>query len=161
MSTSTAKAADPLTIDVERVRGDFPILSREVHGKPLVYLDNAATAQKPQSVIDVIERYYREENANIHRGVHYLSETATEAYEQARYRIQELIGAPTPEEVLFVRGTTEGINLVASSFGERFVSAGDEIISWLHCLALTRPSPVCVMRPAQELGSPFKIRFSL
>ena len=115
-------------IDIESVRRDFPLLQREVHGKPLVYLDNAATAQKPQVVIDVIERYYREENSNIHRGVHYLSETATEDYEKARLSIQALIGAPTPEEVLFVRGTTEGINLVASSFGDRFVDAGDEII---------------------------------
>ena len=128
MTSTKSDVAAQGAVTIESVRSDFPILQREVHGKPLVYLDNAATAQKPQSVIDVIDRYYREENANIHRGVHYLSETATEAYEQARYRIQELIGAPTPEEVLFVRGTTEGINLVASSFGERFVSAGDEII---------------------------------
>ena len=115
-------------VTVESVRQDFPLLHREIHGKPLVYLDNAATAQKPNTVIDVVERYYREENANIHRGVHYLSETATEAYEQARLRLQALIHAPSPEEVLFVRGATEGINLVASSFGERFVKSGDEII---------------------------------
>ena len=81
-------------VTVESVRQDFPLLHREIHGKPLVYLDNAATAQKPNTVIDVVERYYREENANIHRGVHYLSETATEAYEQARLRLQALIHAP-------------------------------------------------------------------
>ena len=128
MTSTKSDVAAPGAVSIDSVRKDFPLLGREVHGKPLVYLDNAATAQKPQSVIDVIERYYREENANIHRGVHYLSETATEAYEQARHRVRDLIGAPTPEEVLFVRGTTEGINLVASSFGERFVSTGDEII---------------------------------
>ena len=91
---AVSDTVDTREVTVESVRQDFPLLQREVHGKPLVYLDNAATAQKPKSVIDVIERYYREENANIHRGVHYLSETATEAYEQARLRLQELIGAP-------------------------------------------------------------------
>lgn len=114
--------------DVERVRRDFPILSRSVRGKPLVYLDNAATSQKPQVVIDAITRYYTEENANIHRGVHLLSEKATAAYEGARDKIRRWINAGSTRETIFVRGTTEAINLVAWSFGSRFVGAGDEII---------------------------------
>jgi len=114
--------------DVERVRRDFAILHQKVNGKPLVYLDNAATSQKPESVLRAIDKYYREYNSNIHRGVHYLSERATQAYEQGRQAAQHFINAGDPSEVIFVRGTTEGINLVAQTYGRKHVGAGDEII---------------------------------
>ena len=114
--------------DVQKIREDFPILRQRVHGKPLVYLDNAATAQKPQAVIEAIERYYRAENSNIHRGVHYLSEQATQAYEAARAKARGFLNAAHDREIVFVRGTTEGINLVAQSHGRTFLKAGDEII---------------------------------
>ncbi|HEY7556137.1 MAG TPA: cysteine desulfurase [Candidatus Binatia bacterium] len=114
--------------DVVAARRDFPILSRTVHGKPLVYLDNGASSQKPQSVIETLSRYYREEHANIHRGVHFLSERATAAYEDARQKIQAFINAAHKEEIIFVRGTTEAINLVAQSYGRSELTAGDEII---------------------------------
>ena len=103
--------------DVQKLRQDFPILNQRVHGKPLVYLDNAATTQKPQSVIDTMVRSYAEENANIHRGVHVLSERATRAYEEAREKVRGFLNAPDPREIIFVRGTTEAINLVAQTFG--------------------------------------------
>jgi len=122
----TAGAAPAL--DVERVRADFPLLARTVRGKPLVYLDNAATTQKPRVVIETLLRYYEYGNANIHRGVHLLSQTATEQYERARRTVQRLFNAERPHEVIFTRGTTEAINLVAASFGRRFVGAGDEIV---------------------------------
>ena len=114
--------------DVERIRKDFPILHQEVHGKPLVYLDNAATTQKPQAVIDTLDAYYARDNANVHRGVHLLSERATEAYEAARVRIQRFLNAAHTREIIFVRGTTEGINLVAQTYGRRAVGPGDEIV---------------------------------
>lgn len=114
--------------DVERIREDFPILSREVHGRPLVYLDNAATTQKPRAVIDRISRYYAEENANVHRGVHLLSAEGTEAFERARQSVASFIGAPSPREVVFTRGTTEGINLVAHGFSAAVLKPGDEIV---------------------------------
>ncbi|MGZ7031498.1 MAG: SufS family cysteine desulfurase [Thermoanaerobaculia bacterium] len=114
--------------DVARVREDFPILHRMVRGKPLVYLDNAATTQKPNAVIDRIVRYYTEENANVHRGVHYLSEVATAAYEGARTIVKNFINARSEKEIVFTRGTTEGINLVAYSYGRVHVREGDEII---------------------------------
>lgn len=114
--------------DVARVRQDFPILSALVHGKPLVYFDNGATSQKPQCVIDAIEHYYRAENSNIHRGVHHLSEQATAAYEAARGKLRGFINARSDKEIIFVRGTTEAINLVAQSYGRAFLKAGDEII---------------------------------
>src|SRR5919108_4313494 len=114
--------------DVEKVRHDFPILAAKVHGRPLVYLDNGATSQKPQVVIDVLNRYYLAENSNIHRGVHYLSERATAAYEAAREKIRRFINARREQEIVFVRGTTEAINLVAQSYGRRFLKEGDEII---------------------------------
>ena len=113
---------------VERVREDFPILKRLIHGHPLVYLDSAATSQKPQSVIDAMTRYYEEDNANIHRGIHYLSERATADYEAARRRIGRFLNAPDPGETIFVRGTTEAINLVAQSYGRAFIREGDEIV---------------------------------
>jgi cysteine desulfurase/selenocysteine lyase len=114
--------------DVERLRAEFPILSRTVHGKPLVYLDNANTTQKPRAVIEADRRYYEEENANIHRGTHWLSERATEAYEGARGKVARFLGAASPKEVVFTRGTTEAINLVASSFSRTFLKPGDEIL---------------------------------
>jgi cysteine desulfurase/selenocysteine lyase len=114
--------------DVERVRKDFPILQQVVHGKPLVYLDNAATTQKPQPVLDALQAYYRADNANVHRGVHLLSERATAAYEAARERIQRFIHAAHRREIIFVRGTTEGINLVAQTYGRRNLKARDEIL---------------------------------
>ena len=114
--------------DVERVRKDFPALHQRVHGKPLVYLDNAATSQKPQAVIDALVAYYTFDNSNVHRGVHLLSERATEAYEGARARIQRHLNAASPREIVFVRQATEGINLVMASYGRRFVGAGDEIV---------------------------------
>src|SRR5580698_4693599 len=104
----------PMRFDVEGIRAQFPILHRKVHGKPLVYFDNAATTQKPQAVIDAIRRYYEHENANIHRGVHTLSQQATDAYEEARKKIARFINAPEPREIIFTRGTTESINLVAA-----------------------------------------------
>jgi cysteine desulfurase/selenocysteine lyase len=121
--TGNGKPFDP-----QRVRADFPILATTVYGKPLVYLDNGATTQKPSAVIDRISRYYREENANIHRGVYRLSQLATEAYEEARRKIQRFIHAADEREVIFTRGTTEGINLVASSYARTTLKRGDEII---------------------------------
>lgn len=114
--------------DPEVIRGEFPILKMSVSGKPLVYLDNAATAQKPQSVIDAISNYYAEENSNIHRGVHYLSDIATRKYEGVRNKVQKLLNARHDHEIIFVRGTTEGINLVAQSFGKLCIGSGDEIV---------------------------------
>ena len=118
-----ASALDPATI-----RPDFPILRQRVHGKPLVYLDNAATTQKPQSVLDRLVQYYAEENANVHRGVHTLSERATEAYERARETVRRFLNAAASREIVFVRGTTEGINLVAQTYGRANVGRGDEIV---------------------------------
>jgi len=114
--------------DVKRVREDFPILGTTVHGKPLVYLDNAATSQKPRAVLDAIRRFYEEECANTHRGVHTLSMRATEDYEGARARVARFIGAAEAREVIFVRGATEAINLVANAFGRGRVKAGDEVL---------------------------------
>ncbi len=114
--------------NVERVRADFPILRRQVRGKRLVYLDNAATSQKPAVVIEALRRYYEQENANIHRGVHFLSEQATGEYEAARAAIQNFLGAGDASEIIFVRSATEGINLVAQSYGRANVRAGDEVL---------------------------------
>ncbi|HEX6805975.1 MAG TPA: cysteine desulfurase [Terriglobales bacterium] len=114
--------------NVERVRRDFPILAREVHGKKLVYLDNAATSQKPQMVMDAISRYYQQENSNVHRGVHFLSELATAEYERARHLAQKFIQARSANEIIFVRGTTEGINLVAQTYGRAHLGEGDEVL---------------------------------
>jgi len=117
-----------LLTDIEAIRAHFPILSREVNGKPLVYLDNGATSQKPQSVIDAISHYYEYENSNIHRGVHTLSQDATAAYEDVRKKVQKFINAKHDHEIIFTSGTTDGINLVASSFGASLVRKGDEIL---------------------------------
>jgi cysteine desulfurase/selenocysteine lyase len=114
--------------DVDRIRADFPILKQKIHGKPLVYFDNGATSQKPQAVIEALNRYYTMENSNIHRGVHFLSEQATAAYEAARQKIKRFVNAGSEREIIFVRGTTEAINLVAQSYGRSFLKPGDEII---------------------------------
>ena len=114
--------------DIEKIRGDFPILNQQVYGKPLAYLDNAATTQKPQCVIDTINHYYACDNANVHRGVHALSERATADYEAARQRIASFFNARDKREVIFTRGTTESINLIAASWGGAHISAGDEVL---------------------------------
>ena len=114
--------------DINKVRSDFPILTREVYGKPLVYLDNGATTQKPRTVVDAITQEYYSVNANVHRGVHYLSQEATKLHEASRERVRQFIGAASTQEVIFTRGTTEAINLLAASFGEAFLREGDEVI---------------------------------
>jgi cysteine desulfurase/selenocysteine lyase len=120
--------APPSAFDAAAVRGDFPILSREAHGRPLVYLDNASTTQKPQVVIDRIGRFYRDENANVHRGLYELSERATDAYEGARHAVRGFVNAADRREIVFTRGTTESINLVAQSYGGSHVGPGDEVV---------------------------------
>lgn len=117
-----------MSLDINKVRADFPILSRTIHGKPLVYLDNGATAQKPLQVLDALDSMHRELNANIHRGAHFLSEQSTEKYENAREIIRGFINAASTREIIFTAGTTAAINLVAFSFGEKFVKAGDEVV---------------------------------
>jgi cysteine desulfurase/selenocysteine lyase len=114
--------------DVWNIREDFPILKQRVHGKPLIYLDNAATSQKPQHVIDTLQHYYAAENANIHRGAYALSEQATQAYEDARMKVRHFINAPSEREIIFTRNVSEAINLVVHSYGRKFIQAGDEII---------------------------------
>lgn len=128
VKTSHREIGTTPAFDVYRVRKDFPILHQTVHGKPLVYLDNAATTQKPQAVIEAIAHYYRTDNSNIHRGVHTLSERATEAYEKTRLAAQKFINAADSKEVIFLRGTTEAINLVAQTYGRKHVGAGDEVL---------------------------------
>jgi cysteine desulfurase/selenocysteine lyase len=123
MASATATA-----YSVEKIRRDFPILHQKVHGHPLVYLDNAATSQKPRAVIDAISRYYESGNANIHRGVHFLSEHATEEHEAARRTVQRFLNAADKREIIFVRSATEGINLVAQTYGRTHVKAGDEVL---------------------------------
>jgi cysteine desulfurase/selenocysteine lyase len=113
---------------VEKIRRDFPILHQQVYGHPLVYLDNAATSQKPRAVIDVISRYYERGNANIHRGVHFLSEHATEEHEAARRTVQRFLNAPDKREIIFVRSATEGVNLVAQTYGRKHVGSDDEVL---------------------------------
>jgi len=119
---------EKMVLDPEKIKKDFPILNRKIHGKPLVYLDNAATTQKPLAVIEAIHHYYLNENSNIHRGVHTLSEQATLAYEGAREKIRAFIGAKETSEIIFVRGATEGINLIAQTYGRKFIGSGDEIV---------------------------------
>jgi cysteine desulfurase/selenocysteine lyase len=128
VTRSTTIVADAPALDAARWRADFPALQQQVHGHPLVYLDNAATTQKPRIVLDALRRYYEQDNANIHRGVHALSVRATAAYEHARRRAQEFIGAREPSEIVFVRGATEAVNLVAQTYGRTHVRAGDEIL---------------------------------
>jgi cysteine desulfurase/selenocysteine lyase len=127
METS-ATIVNPAKLDIERVRKDFPILQTSVYGYPLVYMDNAATTQKPWAVIRAMEEYYTEINSNVHRGVHYLSQRATDAYEGGRKKVAEFIHAKHDHEIIFTRGTTESINLVAASFGKKFIKKGDSIL---------------------------------
>ncbi|MGH8562254.1 MAG: aminotransferase class V-fold PLP-dependent enzyme, partial [Nevskiales bacterium] len=115
-------------LDVQRIRAEFPILHQQVHGRPLVYLDNAASTQKPHSVIRALQRYYEQDNSNVHRGVHTLSERATAAYEGARDKVRGFLNAAHREEIVFTRGTTESINLVAQSFLRPLLRPGDEIL---------------------------------
>lgn len=124
----TAVAQHKTVLDVEKIRKDFPILSRKVNGKPLVYFDNAASSQKPQTVIDASNKYYSYENANIHRGVHTLSQEATSAYEVVREKVRAFINADKSHEIIFTKGTTDSINLVASSFGKTNIGEGDEVL---------------------------------
>lgn len=126
--TPKVRAERAAGFDVGRVRQDFPLLGEQVRGKPLIYFDNAATSQKPRVVIDAVQRFLSTSNANIHRGVHRLSERATEAYEHGRKKVQRFINAAESREIIFVRGTTEAINLVASSYGRTHIGAGDEIV---------------------------------
>jgi cysteine desulfurase/selenocysteine lyase len=126
MSTLTSEI--PTTFDVEKLREDFPVLKQQIHGKPLVYLDSAATAQKPYAVIEAIRRFHEVDCANIHRGVHELSQRSTAAYEQTRTRARQFLNAASDAEIVFVRGTTEGVNLVASSWGHCNLKAGDEVV---------------------------------
>jgi cysteine desulfurase/selenocysteine lyase len=124
----TPRNRPPAPLDVRKVRDEFPILKQKVHGKPLVYLDNAATTQKPQAVLDALQHYYTADNANIHRGVHLLAERATRAYEESRAKVQRFLNAAEVREIVFVRGTTEAINLVAQSYGRSSFKPGDEIV---------------------------------
>lgn len=126
MNPPSTHAGDML--DTARLRKDFPILARQVYGRPLVYLDNAASTQKPRAVIDCIKNYYEQDNANIHRGVHYLSQKATREYEAARGKVQRFLNAEDVREIVFVRGATEGINLVAATYGRKNVGPGDEVV---------------------------------
>ncbi|NIP84092.1 MAG: aminotransferase class V-fold PLP-dependent enzyme, partial [Planctomycetales bacterium] len=124
---SVAQAATPL--DPYRLRQDFPILARKLHGdQPLIYLDNAATTQRPRQVIDAVVDVYETKYANVHRGIHWLSDQSTDLFEEAREKVRRFINAPTPEQVLFTHGTTEGINLVARSWGDSMVGPGDQIV---------------------------------
>ena len=128
MKSGDNPVVDNLDFDVERVRADFPLLRQQVNGKPLVYLDNGATSQKPQCVIDELVRYYTTENANVHRGVHTLSQLATDDYEGARGKVRRFLNAADDREIIYTRGATEGINLVAQTFGRQNVGPGDEIV---------------------------------
>jgi len=133
MSTSPDVRREPrpssaVAIDIGAVRRDFPILARQVHGRPLVYLDNAASSQKPRSVIQAERSLYEEYYANVHRGVHSLSQQSTDAYEAARAKVQAFLNAASTREIIFTRGTTEAINLVASTFGRTRIGAGDEVL---------------------------------
>ncbi len=127
-TTSKSKKTEARRHDIQKIREDFPVLHQKVNGRPLVYLDNAATTQKPRAVIEAIGHFYTKDNSNVHRGVHTLSGRATDAYEKSRVKVQQFINARKSHEIIFVRGTTEGINLVANSFGRARIEAGDEIL---------------------------------
>ena len=141
------------TVDWKTLREDFPILDQKVHGQPLLYLDNAATSQKPRAVIDALSRYYERDNANVHRGIHELSNRATAAFEAARVRAAQFLNARSADEIIFTRGTTEGINLVAAAWGAKFIQRGDKILltgphSRGQALPITflRARPTCLLR---------------
>src|SRR5213082_1618746 len=129
MTTATPTLPPKLKkLDFDKIRGDFPILNQKVHGQPLIYFDNAATTQKPLQVLDALRNYYERDNANVHRGIHELSNRATAAFEAARTRAARFINARSPDEIIFTRGTTEGINLVAAAWGSKNIKAGDTIL---------------------------------
>src|SRR2546427_3155828 len=128
ISEPTVAAAPKKMIDWDSLRADFPILRQKVHGHPLIYFDNAATSQKPRAVLDALRNYYERDNANVHRGIHELSNRATTAFEAARARAAHFINARSADEIVFTRGTTEGINLIAHSWGGRNLKAGDKIL---------------------------------
>src|SRR6058998_3908411 len=128
MIETATLAARMKMIDWDSLRADFPILHQKVHGHPLIYFDNAATSQKPRAVLDALRNYYERDNANVHRGIHELSNRATAAFEAARARSAKFINARTADEIVFTRGTTEGINLVAHSWGLKNVKPGDKIL---------------------------------
>src|SRR3954451_1197229 len=127
MTTASTKA-EKKSIDWAALRADFPILDQKVHGQPLIYLDNAATTQKPRAVIEALDHYYEHDNANVHRGIHELSNRSTSAFEAARQRTAKFINARSADEIIFTRGTTEGINLVAAAWGPKFIKSGDTIL---------------------------------
>jgi cysteine desulfurase/selenocysteine lyase len=127
-AVKSAQGTGARPLDIPSIRKDFPVLNQKVHGKPLAWMDNGATTQKPQSVIDAISRFYENDNSNIHRGAHTLAARATDAFEQARQKVQTFLGASSSKDIVFVRGTTEGINLVAQTYGRKFLQPGDEII---------------------------------
>ena len=128
MTSQTATLDRGTAFDVEEIRKDFPIFEQKIYGKPLTFLDSGASAQKPRQVLDVMQTYYTTEYANIHRGVYYLSQVGTQKYEDARVKVQKFINAKSPNEIIFVRGATEAINLVASSWGRKFLNSGDEVV---------------------------------
>lgn len=152
-----------MTFDINKVRSDFPILKRKIHGKPLIYFDNAATSQKPQAVIDRITDYYTNENCNIHRGVHFLSLEATTAFEGTREHLARFINAPKKEEIVFTKGTTESINLVAASYGRKVVNKDDEILvsGMEHHSNLVPWQLLCIEREARLKVLPFNDRGEL
>jgi cysteine desulfurase/selenocysteine lyase len=127
-AAATAPSSRSRPMDVAAIRRDFPVLQQKVHGKPLAWLDNAATTQKPQSVIDTLSEFYKHDNSNIHRGAHTLAARATDAYEKAREKVRAFLGASSAKEIVFVRGTTEGINLVTQTYGRKFLQPGDEVV---------------------------------
>lgn len=128
MSAQVSQRKSSRTLDVEAIRRDFPILHQQINGKPLVYLDNAASSQRPRAVIDAISRYYENDHANVHRGVHTLSQRATDSYEGAREIVRGFINARDTKEIVFVRGTTEAVNLVAQAYARPRLGPGDEIL---------------------------------
>ncbi len=143
-------------LDVQRIRADFPVLAQEVYGKPLVYLDNAATTQKPLAVIDRIHRYYSQENGTVRRGVYKLSEQSTLAFEESRRKVKELLNAPSQSEIIFTSGTTESINLVAHSYGRAFLKAGDEVLisAMEHHANIVPWQQVCAEKGARLVVAP-------
>ena len=154
---TSVTASDPAVLDVARIREQFPILAQTVGGKPLVYLDNAATTQKPRSVLDTLARYYAAGNANIHRGVYALSQDATEAYEAARAKVAAFLNAAEPAEIVFTRNATEGINLVAQTFGRGRIGAGDEVVisGMEHHSNIVPWQMVCEEKGARLRAAPF------
>ncbi len=140
-----------MPFQIDKIRADFPILDQQIYKRPLVYFDNAASTQKPKQVIDAIRNYYEQDNCNIHRGVHYLSVKATEAYEEARREIREFIHAGNTHEIIFTKGATESLNLVASSFGKRYIKPGDEVITSImeHHSNFVPWQQMCMERGAQ------------